>query len=337
MISTKAEAKKKMNEFGATKTPFLFIFDFEMEKPIVLPLHAVDSEYINYSIDDGFLEYRNYHSFENTASEGLSMVRIVPEYEDFEKAFRIVHDNLQRGNSFLTNLTGESEVVLSKDLRSIFELSKAKYKLYIKDQFLCFSPETFVQIDKNGKLSSFPMKGTIDAELPAAREQILADQKEKYEHTTIVDLIRNDISKVAEKVWVERFRFIDEIKTLEGKNLLQVSSEVCGQLKEDWKDRIGDILFELLPAGSISGAPKPKTVEIIKEAEKLTFANGKRGYYTGVFGIFNGEKLNSAVMIRYIEKRNEHLFFKSGGGITWRSDPQKEYAEMISKIYVPIL
>jgi para-aminobenzoate synthetase component 1 len=90
-------------------------------------------------------------------------------------------------------------------------------------------------------------------------------------------------------------------------------------------------LFKLLPAGSISGAPKQKTVEIIKEAE-----THQRGYYTGVCGIFDGENLDSGVMIRYIENQNGQLIYKSGGGITVNSEPDYEYNEMIDKIYVPI-
>ncbi|MCL4160693.1 UNVERIFIED_CONTAM: hypothetical protein GTU68_010330, partial [Idotea baltica] len=177
------------------------------------------------------------------------------------------------------------------------------------------------------------MKGTINAEIEDAEEIILADSKEKYEHTTIVDLIRNDISRVANKVWVERFRYIERVKKEDGLELLQVSSEVCGELGDDWRNRVGEILFKLLPAGSISGAPKPKTLEIIKEAEKATFKSGKRGFYTGIFGVFDGEKLDSAVMIRFIEQTSEGFVFKSGGGITSRSIAEKEYEELLSKIY----
>ncbi|WP_304235331.1 aminodeoxychorismate synthase component I [Jiulongibacter sediminis] len=338
MISySKEEAKQKMNELGKAETPFLFILDFELQKPVVIPLHAVDNQEIRYSMDDHFLEYRNFFSKPSEEPELLKLEKSPLTFETFEKAFSIVHDNLQRGNSFLTNLTAETPIEVNWSLESVFQHCAAKYKLFVKDNFMCFSPETFVQVNETGKISSFPMKGTIDAQIPNAASAILADKKEKYEHTTIVDLIRNDLSKIAEKVWVERFRYIDKIKKADGKELLQVSSEVCGQLPENWKCCIGQLIFDLLPAGSISGAPKPKTVEIIQEAEKLTYESGQRGYYTGVFGVFDGSKLNSAVMIRYIEQRGKSLFFKSGGGITWRSDPQKEYDELISKIYVPVL
>jgi para-aminobenzoate synthetase component 1 len=87
----------------------------------------------------------------------------------------------------------------------------------------------------------------------------------------------------------------------------------------------------LLPAGSILGAPKKKTLEIILEAE-----NFSRGFYTGVCGFFDGTNLDSCVMIRLIEKENDQLFFKSGGGITHLSKIKDEYQEVKNKIYVPI-
>ena len=92
-----------------------------------------------------------------------------------------------------------------------------------------------------------------------------------------------------------------------------------------------EILLKLLPAGSICGAPKKKTLEIISKYETY-----ERGYYTGVFGIFDGNNLHSAVMIRFIEKSDGKFIFKSGGGITSLSDPMDEYQELIDKVYVPI-
>ena len=94
---------------------------------------------------------------------------------------------------------------------------------------------------------------------------------------------------------------------------------------------LGNILFSLLPAGSVTGAPKPKTVDIINETEIYS-----RGFYTGIFGYFDGRNLDSSVIIRYIEKQNDAMYFKSGGGITFLSDWEKEYHEMLNKVYVPI-
>ncbi|MEZ5145862.1 MAG: aminodeoxychorismate synthase component I [Bacteroidales bacterium] len=160
---------------------------------------------------------------------------------------------------------------------------------------------------------------------------LMNDPKEIAEHNTIVDLIRNDLSMVAKKVRVKNFRYIDRIQTHE-RELLQTSTEITGELPADWNEHVGDILFRMLPAGSISGAPKQKTVEIIEEAEGYD-----RGYFTGVFGYFDGQNLESAVMIRFIEKQGEELWFKSGGGITSFSQCKKEYQELIEKVYVPIV
>ncbi|MFP4489619.1 MAG: chorismate-binding protein, partial [Bacteroidales bacterium] len=138
------------------------------------------------------------------------------------------------------------------------------------------------------------------------------------------------LSIYAGNVKVVRHRYIDTIGTASGK-LLQVSSEIAGSLGPGWKSRAGDIITSMLPAGSISGAPKDKTLGIIRESEIE-----ERGYYTGIFGIFTGSEIDSAVMIRYIEQNETGYVYRSGGGITFMSDPEKEYDELIKKIYVPV-
>ena len=102
-------------------------------------------------------------------------------------------------------------------------------------------------------------------------------------------------------------------------------------LPGNYTKRLGDILFSLLPAGSITGAPKPRTMQIIAEAEGY-----ERGFYTGVMGCYADGRLDSAVMIRFIEQENGQLHFKAGGGITAKSRWESEYNEVIQKIYVPI-
>lgn len=112
----------------------------------------------------------------------------------------------------------------------------------------------------------------------------------------VVDLLRNDLSMVAKNVKVEKFRYITKIEAGE-KKLLHVSSHISGNVGDDWHSKIGDILKSLLPAGSISGAPKKSTLEIIQLVEGY-----ERGYFSGVFGVYDGEALNSAVMIRFVQK-----------------------------------
>ncbi len=238
---------------------------------------------------------------------------------------------MTEGNTYLLNLTFPTEIELEEtSLLNLFLASQAQFKLYFKDQFITFSPERFIQI-KNNRIKTYPMKGTIDALIPNAEEKILADEKEKAEHTMVVDLLRNDLSIVSKKVKVNQFRYLDKIKA-GPKTLLQVSSEIEGVLENNWRDKIGDILLALLPAGSISGAPKRKTLEIINTVEGY-----KRGFFSGVFGYFDGNQLDSAVMIRFIEKKGNQLIYKSGGGITIDSHITSEYQEMLDKVYIPIL
>ena len=214
-------------------------------------------------------------------------------------------------------------------LKDVFLHSHALYKLWLKDRFVCFSPEIFVCMEE-GRIKSFPMKGTIDATLPHAESILLDDAKEAAEHATIVDLIRNDLSMVSEHVTVASYRYIDRLQTNKGP-ILQTSSEICGMLPGDYTKHLGDILFSLLPAGSITGAPKPRTMQIIAEAEGY-----ERGFYTGVMGCYTDGRLDSAVMIRFIEQEDGQLYFKAGGGITAQSRWESEYNEVIQKIYVPI-
>jgi para-aminobenzoate synthetase component 1 len=173
------------------------------------------------------------------------------------------------------------------------------------------------------------MKGTINANLANAEQILLADPKEKAEHYTIVDLLRNDLNSVAEKVRVDRFRYVEKIQT-SSRALLQTSSVISGKLPSNYIHELGTIFSKLLPAGSISGAPKKRTVELIQEAE-----NYQRGFYTGVMGIFDGKDLESSVMIRFIEKDKDGLVFKAGGGITVNSQCNSEYEELLQKIYLP--
>jgi len=314
-----------MNEWGRAAIPFLFIIDFEQVKPLIFRLDEISPDQLLYDIDG--------ISNCGDCTGSVNPVRLTkyPEsYANYLVRFNLVKNEIANGNSFLLNLTCSTPVGLSSTLPDIFRMSAARYKLWLRDEFVCFSPETFVKIS-DGKIRSFPMKGTIDATIPDAENVILNDAKETAEHYTIVDLIRNDLAMVSQMVRVERFRYFDTIETNE-KRLLQVSSEICGELQDGYLSAIGDIIFTLLPAGSVSGAPKKKTTEIIASAEGI-----HRGYYTGIAGVFDGRQLNSGVLIRFIEKRGDGYFYRSGGGITSFSDPLSEYGEMIDKIYVPVV
>ena len=313
---------KKINQYTKNGIPFLFIIDFEKRKPFVCKISNLERENILYSIKGK----GNLISIKGDEIIPLKVQKI--DKEVYKEAFNKVKKNIILGNSYLTNLTFPTTIKTNIGLKEIIERANAKYKLFFKDEFISFSPECFIQI-KDNKVYTFPMKGTIDASISDAREKLLKDKKETYEHNTIVDLMRNDLAIIAKNITINRFRYIDEIFTQKG-SILQVSSEIEGKLPENWKGHFGELLCKILPAGSISGAPKKKTVEIIKESE-----NKKRGYYTGVFGVFDGENVDSSVLIRYIEKEKDGLVYRSGGGITSKSDMKFEYEELIQKIYIP--
>ncbi|VTR25681.1 para-aminobenzoate synthase component I [Actinobacillus pleuropneumoniae] len=250
-------------------------------------------------------------------------------FETYQQGFELVQKEIQVGNSYLLNLTYPTEIQTNYSLEELFFASSAKYKLWLKGQFVCFSPETFVRIQQN-KIYSYPMKGTINANEANAAEKLMQSDKEFTEHNTIVDLIRNDLALVSQNIQVTKYRYLEKVDTYCGA-IYQTSSEICGELNENWQASVGSLLAKLLPAGSISGAPKEKTVEIIQQAEIE-----QRGYYTGIFGYFDGENLESAVAIRFIEQNNERLLFRSGGGITAKSVLNDEYNELLEKVYVPI-
>jgi len=326
LVLEKTEAVAQLNKLGNTKQAFSFYCDFLGEKwCIEANVSGNTRQPFRLEIDRTDLRVRIPKS--KAQSQKLEFRRHPIGYEEFKKAFDQVVNEINFGNSFLANLTFQTPIETNLSLEEIFNSSKAKYRLLVPGQFVVFSPETFVKIEKD-RIYSYPMKGTIDANIPRAKEAILKDQKELAEHITIVDLIRNDLSQVADDITVSKFRYLDEIKT-NHKHLLQVSSEVSGNLPPNWEKNIGSILSNLLPAGSISGAPKPETIRIIQQTE-----NYQRGFYTGICGHFDGASLDTGVMIRFIKKQGDQYYFCSGGGITSFSDAWKEYQEMIDKIYL---
>jgi len=324
MFSVNHQKFMKMDELSLQKVPYFFVIDFLSENVEIYQEHEIEKSGL--IID--FQEFSN--TKETQALDKKVVWKSFPEtLESFKIGFEKVQKNIRLGNSYLVNYTRKTKIETNLTLEEIFYHSNAKYKVFYKDFFVFFSPETFVKII-NGKILTYPMKGTIDASIENAAEVLKNDKKEKAEHYTVVDLLRNDLSMVADDVKVDQFQHIDFIKTQQ-KDLYAMSSEISGMIKPEFDGKVGSIMQKLLPAGSILGAPKPKTLEIILDAEGY-----ERGYYTGVCGWFDGQNVDSCVMIRFIEKEGEQLYFKSGGGITHMSKLEDEYQEMKNKIYVPI-
>ena len=324
-ILSKKQLIAQINLLASLSTPFLFLVDYKAEHGYVIREDEMDTDFIQFK----FESQRTIPATPKNENE-LLLWEIKPlSLKEYQTRFEYVQDQIHVGNSFLVNLTQPTNVKTNLSLFEIYTQSHALYKLWIKDSLLVLSPETFVRIEGQ-IISSFPMKGTIDAAIQDAEETILNNPKEMAEHATIVDLIRNDLSRVAGNVDVKRYRYIEKIKTNK-QDLLQVSSEITGTLPDDYQSKLGDVLFALLPAGSICGAPKAKTLEIIQDAEGY-----ERGFYSGVCGYFDGININSCVMIRFMEQDGEQLVFKSGGGITAQSELISEYEELIQKVYVPV-
>lgn len=321
------EAIEMMNRYGVLKKPFLFIISYDKRCNHIIPLEEVNPEQILYDFN-GVSNIPS--SLECGCPSRITWDKEPISLNDYKTRFDKVIHHLKRGDSFLTNLTARTPISTNIGLRDLFLLSQAKYRIWMKNNFCSLSPEIFIRINGN-TISSYPMKGTIDATVPDAEQKIMEDEKEAAEHATIVDLIRNDLSMHAKEVTVSRYRYIDRLETNQH-SLLQVSSEIRGTLKRDFAESLGELLYSMLPAGSICGAPKRKTLEVIGDAEKES-----RGYYTGVAGIFDGENLDSGVLIRFIEQQEDgSLHFRSGGGITAKSNLENEYQELIQKVYVPI-
>lgn len=319
--------RDKLNRYGHTARPCFFLVDFEMESPRLWAVDELKEGEIQFSFSGTRSHAEPSHS--SYATPELRPLHI--GYDEYLPTFETIRRGLARGNSFLTNLTCRTPVELSGALEDIYRVANAPYRVLLRNRFVCFSPETFVTIGAGGLIQTRPMKGTSPA-TPEGRERLLTSPKEIAEHTTIVDLLRNDLSRVARGVTVERFRYLERIETAGGA-LLQSSSLISGRVGETWPQRLGDIFLGLLPAGSVSGAPKAATVELIRAAE-----GRPRGYYCGVAGYFDGRSLDSCVLIRFIERDAEgRHYFRSGGGITALSRPEDEYDEMRAKVRLPIV
>lgn len=319
----------RLNHLAGEGEPFLFVINYAGSDAYIRKLSEIAPNECLYDFEG----ITNAQSQLRPTSARLPKWEVeAMEMEEYKRKFDFVKVNILRGNSYLANLTCKVAVSCDLPFEDIFLRAKGKYKILLKSggnrQLVCFSPETFVRIS-NGTIYAYPMKGTLDASIPNAEEVLMNDEKEAAEHATIVDLIRNDLSRVAEQVSVDRYRYIDVLHTNKG-DILQTSSEISGKLPAGYQKHIGDILAAILPAGSITGAPKDKTMEIIHEAEGYD-----RSFYTGIMGIYDKGELDSAVMIRFLEQDETGMYFKAGGGITSKSDCSKEYEEVLQKVYLP--
>jgi anthranilate synthase component 1 len=226
-------------------------------------------------------------------------------------------------------LEAEFEGDLLSVYRALRTINPSPYMFYMCPgdiQIAGASPETLLSL-KSNKLSTFPIAGTCrrgidDEEDEALLSGLLSNEKELAEHNMLVDLGRNDLGKISKfgTVKVEEYQ-----KALKFSHVSHISSTVCGTLKEglDQFDAIGAVL----PAGTLSGAPKTRACEIINELE-----GHRRGIYGGAIGYidFTGN-MDMCIAIRMVLKKDKKIYIQAGAGIVADSVPEKEYEECLSK------
>lgn len=355
-------AIQTINQLATEKIPFLFIASFDTSQNIVIPLSEIDPLEIAFDFQG---KQHNVAAFNTRYQLDESLVpAVMPKwirtpvsFETYNQTFQKLLSHLQKGDIKLANLTFPTKIACNLTLPEIFSRTQAKYRIFLKDHFCAFSPETFITIQK-GIIATYPMKGTINAGIANAEQLLLENPKEIDEHETVTQEGMIDIARVADNAHISRYRYVDHIPRGDG-GILQTSSIIEGTLPENFHESLGNIIYTLLPAGSITGSPREAATEILADLETYD-----RGFYSGVAGIFDGKDLDSTVLIRYLEKSNdpkeahteevaasnellkmiplteeEILFrytFKSGGGITAMSNAKSEYDELIEKIYLPI-
>lgn len=310
--------KVQLNRYSANKIPFVGLLSYDMpEYDIVCKLS--DAHKFG-------LFFKFYQPNLLTKSPDYSLRLYPMDFEIYQNAFNKVIAYMRSGDVYLLNLCFKTPFSSNLNLSKIYEHSNAQLVLHLKEHFVCFTPEKFITI-KNDKITTFPMKGTISAEISDAKQRLLNNEKEFSEQAMITDLMRNDLSIVSEGVRVDKFRYFDEISTPRGE-ILQTSTQISGNLLRHYVKNYGDLFEQILPAGSITGTPKIRACEIIKEVEEC-----KRGFYSGVFIHFDGKICQSYVLIRFVEQLDGKLVFKSGGGITVQSEARKEFHELLQKAY----
>lgn len=252
--------------------------------------------------------------------EYCSMVERAREYIREGDIFQAVLSN---------PLTAAAEGSLFDTYRVLRTSNPSPYMFYFSSgdiEIAGASPETLAKLE-NGKLYSFPLAGTRprgrDAKEDARlKEELLSDEKELAEHNMLVDLGRNDLGKISElgTVRVEKYCQVEEFS-----HVMHLGSTVSGQIRED-KDAV-DAVDAILPAGTLSGAPKLRACEIINELEGT-----KRGLYGGAVGYLDfAGNLDTCIAIRLAYQKDGRVCVRSGAGIVADSVPEREYEECINK------
>lgn len=259
------------------------------------------------------------------------------DYKTYEKAINQIKEEIAEGNTYQVNYTYDYKIETGMDgfakgfdlYNAILPNQKTPYNTYIKNKYeeiLCFSPELFFDLQGN-KIRTKPMKGTVKRGLNEKEDKeniefLKNDIKNRAENVMIVDLLRNDLGKIAKTGTVK----VDKLFEVEThKTVHQMTSEISAELEKN--TTLYEIFEALFPCGSVTGAPKINTMEIIERLE-----TGKRGVYCGAIGLITSEKTVFSVPIRTLQGVNSSYTCRVGGAIVWDSTPEEEWEETLTKI-----
>lgn len=275
----------------------------------------------------------NYKAKEIPKGRKTSDYRYLFEEDEYKKKVEITKNHIKEGNIFQLVLSNRIEADYEGSLfdtyRTLRTLNPSPYMFYFSSddvEIAGASPETLAKLE-NGEVYTFPLAGTrkrgaTPAEDKAIEEELLADEKECAEHNMLVDLGRNDIGKISKPgtVKVEKYMSIERFS-----HVMHIGSTVSGQIRDDY-DAVNAI-DSILPAGTLSGAPKIRACEIIEELEER-----KRGIYGGAVGYIDfAGNLDTCIGIRLVYKKDGMICVRSGAGIVYDSVPENEYMEGVNK------
>ncbi|HKI79223.1 MAG TPA: aminodeoxychorismate synthase component I [Ignavibacteriaceae bacterium] len=263
----------------------------------------------------------------------ISNFRLNTTKRKYKKAIKEIKKHISEGDTYQVNFTVKGKFKLEGDIISFFKSlvfnQSAKYTAFISTGdkiIISISPELFFEQNER-KILTRPMKGTISRGINQIndlqkKKELQNSKKNLAENVMIVDLLRNDFGRICEFGTVKTEQLFDIEKY---ESLYQMISTVKGNLRKEIK--LPEIIKNIFPCGSITGAPKIRTMEIINELE-----TGKRGTYTGGVGIVTKDKTVFNVAIRTIEiSKSGNGEIGLGSGIVWDSDPEEEYEETILK------
>lgn len=270
----------------------------------------------------------------NVAAEGPPAGPADMDLAEWTAAVGAIREGIARGDVYQANLTRRTSRELGISPRRLAELlwtdNPVPWAICLETGPLAVvsnSPELLLDVDlRSRRVASAPIKGTVPRLLggseQAARERLLASEKDAAEHLMIVDLIRNDLGRVCEagSVHVPSFRAVRSFR-----HLHHLESTVTGTLREG--TRLSDLLVATLPGGSITGAPKRAALGVIRRLEPVP-----RGPYTGAAGFVRGDgtaAFNVAIRTALVERGR--VSYHAGGGIVWDSDPLLEWEETETK------